>query len=357
SPFSNLLTLWSVPGAFILGAAAGIFGAIWLPLGIPFAFAARLCVRYFAFVARITGGGALSSVHASSWPIRVWLAATYAAIVIALALKNRKKAVPIAALFSSALLSVSLLYINLCPLPLTMNVLDVGQGVCTVFLSRDTAVMVDCGGDDAGQKALSHMRSRGLESLDILVLTHLHKDHISGAKLLLSQIDVGCVIVPEGDEGIIRDIENSLGKNSELIRAADGVAISTGEVSLEIMQLRMPKNENDESLAVLCSSDGFNALITGDMTSSGERQLCARYSLPRCDVYVAGHHGDAASSGDELLSTIKPEIAVISCDEDNPYGHPDHETVQRLKKYGAAVLRTDIDGNISLPLERSDKNG
>ena len=341
----------------MLGAAAGILGLLWLPLGVPFAFAAKLCVRYFTFVARFAGSGALSSVHISSRPIMVWLICTYAAIVIALVMKRRKRAVPFACLFSASLLALCLLYINLRPLPLTMNVLDVGQGACTVFTSRKTAVMVDCGGEEAGERALSHMRNKGLERLDVLILTHLHKDHISGARLLFSQIDVGCVIVPEGDRSIIKDIESSLGDGTELIVALDEVSIDSDELGIKIMSLRMPKNDNDKSLAVLCTADDFSTLITGDMTASGERQLCARYSLPRCDVFIAGHHGDDGSSCEELLEVIRPETAVISCSQDNSYGHPHYETVQRLKKYGAEVLRTDIDGNITLPLERSETNG
>ena len=350
SPVANLLTLWSVPGAFMLGAAASVLGMIWLPLGVPFAFAAKLCVRYFTLIARVTGSGALAAVHISSLPIRLWMVLTYALIATALILKNRKKTVPLAALFSAALLSVSLLYINLSPLELSMNVLDVGQGSCTVFLSRETAVMVDCGGEDAAQKALAKMRSHGLERLDALVITHLHEDHISGVKLLLSQLDVLCVVLPQGDENIIKEIESSAGSKCVVIAASSEITVDTNELKLKIMLLRNPKSENDKGLAVLCSSGEVNALITGDMTTSGERQLCARYALPQCDVYVAGHHGDGDSSGDELLSVIRPQSAVISCGEDNMYGHPDYETVQRLKKYGAQVLRTDKNGDITLPL-------
>jgi competence protein ComEC len=68
--------------------------------------------------------------------------------------------------------------------------------------------------------------------------------------------------------------------------------------------------------------------------------------LGKTSLYKAGHHGSAYSSTEELLSVIRPQVAVISCGMDNPYGHPAKSTLKRLKKYTSQIYRTDLNGSI-----------
>jgi competence protein ComEC len=91
----------------------------------------------------------------------------------------------------------------------------------------------------------------------------------------------------------------------------------------------------------------ISALITGDMSQSGERSLLRLAQLPTVEVLVVGHHGSRFSTSEELLLAISPEIAVISVGK-NSYGHPSYETLQRLERHCIVVYRTDEMGHVRI---------
>ena len=74
--------------------------------------------------------------------------------------------------------------------------------------------------------------------------------------------------------------------------------------------------------------------------------LLRKYEIPDVDILVAGHHGSGDSTSQELLDAVSPQIAVISTGENNRYGHPHEDTLQRLEENGVLVFRTDLDGTI-----------
>ena len=95
-------------------------------------------------------------------------------------------------------------------------------------------------------------------------------------------------------------------------------------------------------------SDGeYDILITGDLDSDGEAALLAQYDLPDLEVLVAGHHGSKYSTSARLLRQTTPEMVLISVGE-NSYGHPTQEVLNRIAAIGAAVLRTDESGDITI---------
>ena len=87
-------------------------------------------------------------------------------------------------------------------------------------------------------------------------------------------------------------------------------------------------------------------LITGDRSTEGELALLRSVQLPQLEILVAGHHGSQYSTGVLLLEATKPDIVLISVGEDNPYGHPSEEVLQRLALYGCEIYRTDQCGTI-----------
>ena len=102
---------------------------------------------------------------------------------------------------------------------------------------------------------------------------------------------------------------------------------------------------NEQGLTYLCSSGDFDLLITGDMSGQTELALIGQYDLPDLEVLMVGHHGSKYSSQQDFLSALTPEAAIISVG-DNSYGHPTQEAMDRLSRNGAAVYRTDRQGNV-----------
>jgi competence protein ComEC len=93
---------------------------------------------------------------------------------------------------------------------------------------------------------------------------------------------------------------------------------------------------------------GVAILFTGDAESPTERWLLASGAELRADVLKVAHHGSRYASGMKLLRAVRPRIAVISAGVGNEYGHPAAATVQRLERAGAAVYRTDRDGDVTV---------
>ena len=99
---------------------------------------------------------------------------------------------------------------------------------------------------------------------------------------------------------------------------------------------------------MLAQVSELTAILMGDAGNYAENALLARGVVPDTDVLVVGHHGSKSASGLLFLRAAKPEMALISVGASNPYGHPAQEVVERLGDTGAAILRTDEDGNITI---------
>lgn len=126
----------------------------------------------------------------------------------------------------------------------------------------------------------------------------------------------------------------------------------------EDMQLQLPDStidlfvpdnlmEKNASISALMSVQEYDILITGDMDLDSEERLLARHEMPKLEVLIAGHHGSKNATGAELLAKTSPDVVLISVG-DNPYGHPAQETMNRIHSSGAAVYRTDLNGDITI---------
>ena len=109
---------------------------------------------------------------------------------------------------------------------------------------------------------------------------------------------------------------------------------------------------NEEGLFALCTAGEFDVLITGDADAFVERMLVKYCDLPDIELLLAGHHGSAGSTSEQLLDALRPELAIISVGY-NTYGHPSDETLRRLEGRGISVYRTDTMGTVTIEV-RSD---
>ena len=89
-------------------------------------------------------------------------------------------------------------------------------------------------------------------------------------------------------------------------------------------------------------------LISGDLDVKAEGALLERHALPHVELYIAGHHGSARSSSEELLQTIRPDTVFISVGRNSNYGLPSEKALKRLEACGAAIYRTDQCGNLEI---------
>ena len=231
--------------------------------------------------------------------------------------------------------------------------LDVGQGDSSVILFKDKVILIDAGEIDQGDRVVSDLKKLGVTRIDLLVATHPHSDHIGGMPKVLAAFPVKKVLdsgLPSTSSLYEHFLQTVDEENIPYVVAEQGQTIDL-DPSLRILVLSPPKERigddiNTNSIVLRISYGTVNLLYTGDATTAAEDGMVkAGYPLS-ADVLKVGHHGSSGSSSASFLRSVDPEVAIISLGEDNEYGHPHRETLERLNAAGPLVLRTDRDGTV-----------
>lgn len=353
APLSNLLTAWAVSLAFLGGMLSVAAGAVFLPLGQVLAAGVSLPVRFFFWYSETASRLTLAAVGTTSVYFALWVALVYGTVCLCLFLPGRRSRplVPLCVCAAGLFLAAFLNTQSLRRWDMNVIVLDVGQGQ-SIFLNSGSAwALVDCGGSDhPGDSAATYLQTMGRSSLDLLVLTHFDTDHAAGVPALMGRIRVKHLAIPDFDP------DSPLRQEIEALAAAQSVPVhyitTTHRTDFGWGELWLyapvgGKTSNENCVAVLGRSGDWETLITGDLPQAAEEQLLQREDLPDLEVLIAGHHGSKHSTGEALLSALRPETAVISVGR-NHFGHPAQEVLDRLSDAGAQVYRTDQDGTIIL---------
>lgn len=351
SPVANVLTSSVLSYCFCFGCGAILIGFLCRPLAVALAWVISWAVRYALWVFERLSSLPYAAVYTDSVYIVAWLVAAYLMIAVFLLAKRKRPAV--FALSMLLGLACAVVFSAFSTAELRVTVLDVGQGQAVLFQSRSFTAMVDCGGDSGdadGETAARRLLTDGRDSLDVLVLTHYDTDHVCGLAQLLSRVEVRQLILPD----IYDDTEN----RADVLALAEAYDVPVFLVSDADVRVEFPQGTlrvfaptggtgDNAGISALMSAGEYDILITGDMDMAGEERLLDSRALPDIEVLVAGHHGSKYSTSPRLLQTLQPETVVISVGE-NSYGHPTQEVLDRIAENGAAVYRTDLDGDITI---------
>ena len=228
--------------------------------------------------------------------------------------------------------------------------LNVGQGDCTMIITEDSVVVIDAGPDDHADSTQKYIKSY-TDTIDYLILTHPHEDHIGGADEIIESMNVKNIIMSDAstDTGTFSSLLDVIEKSQiNLIEAQAGDSYSTGEIYFTILApIAEFTDLNDYSIVTKVEFGETSVIITGDVENHSEKLIAEEYaSFLHADILQVGHHGSYTSNCEEFVSSVLPEYAVISCGKDNEYGHPHSETIERLEKYGIDYYRTDELGHI-----------
>ena len=316
----------------------------------------------------------LGHFHVSQWRVPnpdVTLALLAAAgVLLALATVRRRRIVAfagIALLFASAL--VVAFYRpapGIEPGKLEITAIDVGQGDSLLIVSpQGRTMLIDGGGSigpvhsefDFGEDVVSpYLWSRGLEHLDVVVLTHAHGDHIGGLPRVLqnfhpSELWVG--INPETPA--LDQLYQAASANDVHVRNhTAGEVFDWSGTRVRVLSppadwQPKPRPKNDDSLALLISYGGTSALLAGDLEKKMERFVATE--SPHADLLKIAHHGSATSTTPELLAAVQPTFAVISAGYRNSFGHPRPVVLGRLQEAHVRTYRTDMLGVVTFILD------
>lgn len=237
-------------------------------------------------------------------------------------------------------------------------VCDVGQGDATVFrVAEGQAIVVDTGPEPAGVDRC--LESLGVTAIPLLILTHLHADHIGGLSGAMQGRSVGQILT----SGITspasgwQEVETHAGAVPRLV-ARPGMRVMVGEASVEVIAVRSlaptglavegeSTDENDSSIVMRVQCGGLSTLLAGDVEEAGQSNALAPGPDLSADVLLVPHHGSSRQLAGFLQAT-GAGVALVSVGQDNGYGHPSGSTLRLLEATGAAIYRTDENGSIGL---------
>ena len=237
--------------------------------------------------------------------------------------------------------------------------LDVGQGDSElIILENNIKILID-GGPPNGKalKELDNIISANDRYIDIVLLSHPELDHFGGFVEILRGYEVGIFLWNGLDVDTVvfktlRDILKENDVREMVVLAGDKIYYSKNTLSVLSPQniTAGDENLNDTSLVVSFRGAGGSVLFTGDISEKVEKSM--HFFGTSIDVLKIPHHGSKHSSSLGFLSAIHPKISVIEVGK-NSYGHPSPDVIQRIKRAGGGVYRTDRDGTIRLSFEKN----
>ncbi|MCL6610533.1 MAG: MBL fold metallo-hydrolase [Peptococcaceae bacterium] len=237
---------------------------------------------------------------------------------------------------------------------LKVHFLDVGQGDCILVQFPDGRnMLVDAGKNDSAGVIVGYLKKAGVKKLDFVVGTHPHEDHIGSLDVVLKTFPAGEVFMPRvtTNTRTFRDVlETVKDRGLTITTARAGVSIlKSGSISVDIVAPRGTQYEslNNYSAVIKITYGRVSFLLAGDAEEQSEAEMLAAGAAGlKADVLKVGHHGSRTSTSTPFLKAVAPRYAVISLAADNEYQYPHGVTLDKLKKTGARILRTDEKGTI-----------
>ena len=236
---------------------------------------------------------------------------------------------------------------------------DVGQGDSILIRVGDYTMLIDASERTAGETIVQNLDALGVESLDAVIATHPHADHIGGMTMVIETFPIETFympVLPDKDVPTTKTYEN-------MLDALDEENVTVKQISDETV-IPAPKNAkfevfspydgdkwdemNDYSAVVRFTYGDVSFMLTGDAETPVEERILETGKDISCQILKCGHHGSSSSTSPDFLYAVDPAVAIISCAEENDYGHPHRETMATLKDYNCKIMQTWKDGTVAV---------
>lgn len=232
-------------------------------------------------------------------------------------------------------IDVLLIFIYLSPLQninsTEVYFLNVGQGDSIIIRDNFTTCMIDTGGlkymDVARDSIIPFLKKKQIYNIDTLFITHDDFDHCGSYESLMKNFHI-----------------------KETIRENSFIYHEIGNLKFQNLNTEKREDKNESSLILYLDLKGNKFLFMGDASVKNELEILEKYPDLKVDYLKVGHHGSNTSTSEEFITSIIPKEAIISCGENNSYGHPHESVIQILEKYDVNIRRTDLEGTIMYKL-------
>lgn len=241
---------------------------------------------------------------------------------------------------------------------LWVHFLDVGQADAALLVFGDHAMLIDGGNVADSDLIVAYLQEQNIQSLDYVVCSHGHEDHVGGLSAALANFPVAEVLSP------ITDYDSQAFQNFLKYTQQQDLTINVPspqdqfylgeEVKITVLgPVQEYENANDMSLVLKIEYENTSFLFTGDMERAAEEDILASSADLSATVLKVCHHGSDTSSTYPFLYEVNPRYGVISCEFEGKYGHPSEEVLSRFKDAEIDLYRTDLQGHI---VAQSDGN-
>ncbi len=259
----------------------------------------------------------------------------------------------------------------------TVTMLDIGQGDAILIQTGAKNILIDTGDDkyyEDGKKGKSNdqlfdsLQKLNVTTIDTLVMTHAHADHIGKAAKVIQQYGVKELVyngIPSTSKYFVNALKAAKEQGTQQVKVKAGDELDFGSgVTYKVLspdkalidedtakvKAKEKVDVNNESVVGMLVYGDFTMLLTGDAESPIEKTMVANYgSQLHAKVLKAGHHGSKTSSSSNFLKEVAPEAVVMSLGTNNQYGHPHEAMLTRLQKQGVKnIFRTDKNGAITI---------
>lgn len=235
-----------------------------------------------------------------------------------------------------------------------VHYIDVGQGDATLIISDEQAILIDAGDNSKGTAIQSYLKKQGIGkdvNLKYVIGTHADADHVGGLDVVITKFDCEQILLPNTDKDTktYQDVLNAVDYKGYKIHsptAGESFGLNKNVSFTIVAPNAIHDEENDKSIGLVLQHGQNRFLFMGDAEEESEITTLNVGWDVSADVYKVSHHGSRSSTSDAFLQKVNPSYAVISCGENNDYGHPHAETLNTLRSNNIEVFRTDEQGSI-----------
>lgn len=243
---------------------------------------------------------------------------------------------------------------------LIVHYIDVGQGDSTfIELPNKETMLIDAGEKSESKKVINYINELGYETINYVVGTHPHSDHIGGLEEVIKTFNIDSIYMPKVviNSNIYKNLLTTIKNKDKTIKKAFKDVNIIKDEELNISFLSPTKDEysniNNYSAVLKITFGDNNFLFMGDAEIEVEKELAP---LVHYDVLKVGHHGSDTSSSLDFIKSVSPKYAIISVGKYNKYGHPDKNIIKEYEDNNIEIYRTDTNGTIKVIADGSSIN-